>query len=77
MLGIAGMFSSSIILETIFTYRAVGLVMFQALEKSDYPLLMGGFIFFTAMTLVGILIADLTYGIIDPRVKGGGERESF
>jgi len=29
------------------------------------------------MTLLGVLIADLTYGIVDPRVKGGDERETF
>jgi peptide/nickel transport system permease protein len=77
MLGIAGVFSSSIILEKIFQYRGVGLLMFEALKLRDYPLLMGGFMFFTAMTLLGIVIADMTYGIIDPRVVGGGDRESF
>jgi len=77
MLGIAGMFSSSIILETIFNYKGVGLIMFKGLQNRDYPLLMAGFIFFTAMTLLGIFIADLTYGLIDPRVEGGGERETY
>lgn len=77
MLGIAGIFSSGIILETIFQYRGVGLIMFDALTKRDYPLLMGGFIFFTSLTLIGILIADFTYSIIDPRVEGGGDRESY
>ena len=77
MMGIAGIFGSSVILEVIFNYQAVGLVTFQALMARDYPLLMGAFIFFTVITLVGLLIADLTYGIIDPRVKGGQDRESF
>jgi peptide/nickel transport system permease protein len=77
MLGIAGIFSSSIILETIFNYPAMGFLTFNALKSRDYPLIMGAFIFFTVVTLIGILIADLTYGIIDPRVKGGGNRESY
>ncbi|MFB6194560.1 MAG: ABC transporter permease [Haloplanus sp.] len=77
MMGIASVFGSSIILETIFNYPAMGFVTFNALMNRDYPVIMGAFIFFTAITLLGILIADLTYGIIDPRVKGGGERESF
>jgi peptide/nickel transport system permease protein len=38
---------------------------------------MGAFIFFSAVTLLGVLVADLTYGIIDPRVKGGSERETY
>ena len=77
MMGIASLFGSSIILETIFNYPAMGFVTFEALMDRDYPLIMGSFIFFTTVTLLGILIADLTYGIIDPRVKGGADRESY
>jgi len=77
MMGIASLFGSSIILETIFNYPAMGFVTFEALMDRDYPLIMGSFIFFTTITLLGILIADLTYGIIDPRVKGGSERETY
>jgi peptide/nickel transport system permease protein len=77
MLGISALFSSSVIVETIFNYQAVGLLTFQALENRDYPLLMGALIFLTAVTLVGILIADMTYGVIDPRVQGGDSRESY
>jgi peptide/nickel transport system permease protein len=77
VIGMAAVFSSSIILEKIFSYPAMGLATLQALNNRDYPLLMGAFLFFTLLTLLGVLIADLTYGIIDPRVKGGDERESF
>jgi len=77
MLGIAGMFSSSIIIEVIFNYRGMGLLTFKALQNRDYPLLMAAFIFLTGVTLLGIFIADLTYGLIDPRVRGGGEREVY
>lgn len=77
MMGIASVFGSSIILEQIFNYRAMGFVTFEALIDRDYPLIMGAFIFFSAVTLLGILIADLTYGIIDPRVRGGAEREQY
>ncbi|KTG11468.1 ABC transporter permease [Haloprofundus marisrubri] len=77
MMGLAGLFGSSIILETIFNYPAMGYVTFNALLNRDYPLIMGAFIFFTAITLLGILVADLTYGIIDPRVKGGSNREAY
>jgi peptide/nickel transport system permease protein len=77
MMGIASVFGSSIILEQIFNYRAMGFITFEALLDRDYPLIMGAFIFFSAVTLIGILIADLTYGVIDPRVRGGGDRESY
>ena len=77
MLGVASVFGSSIILEQIFNYRAMGFVTYNALLDQDYPLLMGAFIFFSAITLLGVLVADLTYGIIDPRVEGGANRESY
>lgn len=77
MMGIAGLFGGNVVVEKIFMYRGVGLVTFDALMNRDYPLLMGALIFFTLITLVGILIADLTYGLIDPRVSGGEERETY
>lgn len=77
MIGIAALFSGSVILEQIFQYPGMGWYLFTALTSQDYPLLMGTFIFFTILTVSGILIADLTYGLIDPRAGTGAERESF
>lgn len=77
MIGIAALFSSSIITERIFQYTGVGWYMFEALELQDYPLMLGGFLFFSVLTIVGILIADFTYGLIDPRAGSGAKRESF
>lgn len=77
MIGIAGIFSSSVILEFIFTYPGVGWYTFGALQHRDYPLLMGAFIFFTAITITGVFLADMTYGLLDPRIKHGDEHESF
>lgn len=76
MIGIAGIFSSSVIMEQIFQYPGIGWYMFEALTTQDYPLLMGAFIFFTLITVIGILLADLTYGLIDPRASTG-DRESY
>jgi len=77
MMGLGALLGGSVILEEIFQYPGMGRLFLRALNARDYPLLMGGFLVFTALTLTGILIADLTYGLIDPRVKGGAERESF
>ena len=77
MIGIAGVFSSSIITERIFTYPAVGWYTFNALVNRDYPLLMGAFLFFTGVTIAGIVIADLTYSLVDPRISGGGSDEAY
>lgn len=69
MIGIAGIFGSSIIMEQIFTYPGVGWYTFDALVNRDYPLLMGILIFFSTVTVIGVMIADLTYGLIDPRAN--------
>ncbi|QLH83651.1 ABC transporter permease [Halosimplex pelagicum] len=77
MLGIAGMFSSNVITEVIFQYHGVGWFMLEAAVSQDYPLVMAAFVFFSGITVTAILIADLTYGLIDPRAGTGASRESF
>lgn len=69
MISIASVFGSSIIMEQIFTYPGVGYYTYDALINRDYPLLMGILIFFSAVTVIGVLVADFTYGMIDPRAN--------
>ncbi len=59
----------SILIETLFGYPGTGLLIYDALLSRDYTLVQGSFIIITALTLFGLLIAELLYGIIDPRVK--------
>lgn len=75
MIGIAGVFSSAVIVEQIFSYPGVGLLMYNAIQVQDYPLLMGSLIIFTSVTIVAIFIADITYGFVDPRISAGGDNE--
>ncbi|MFC7215871.1 ABC transporter permease [Saliphagus sp. GCM10025334] len=77
MIGIAAVFSSSVVLEYIFTYPGVGWYTYDAIMRRDYPLLMGSFLFFTIVTLIGILIAEFTYGIVDPRAGSGDQSEAY
>lgn len=59
----------SILIETLFGYPGTGLLIYNALLSRDYTLVQGTFIIITALTLFGLLIAEILYGIIDPRVK--------
>lgn len=77
MIGIAGVFSSGVITEQIFQYPGVGWYLFEGFVRQDYPLLMGAFVFFAGLTVIGILVADLTYGLIDPRAGSASNRETF
>jgi peptide/nickel transport system permease protein len=73
MISIGFMFGGSIILETVFGYPGVGYYMWRAINARDYPLMMGGFILITIAVVVSIFIADLTYGLLDPRVTKGDQ----
>lgn len=77
MISIASIFGGSIILETLFTYPGMGWYMYKGFQARDYALLMGGFIITTIAVILGIYVADLTYGKIDPRVTAGEERETY
>lgn len=77
LLSISHIFGGALILETIFSYRGMGWVMFQALQARDFTLLMGGFILFTISTVIVLYIADLTYPLIDPRIEEGESHESY
>lgn len=76
MIAIGSLFGNSIILEKIFGYPGMGLLIFNSLNSDDYTVLMGGFIFITFGTLLGVYIADLTYGLVDPRASSSGNTSS-
>lgn len=76
MIAIGTMFGGAIVLEDIFAYRGMGYYMIQAVRARDYPLMMGAFTVITIAVVIALLIADLTYGKIDPRA-GGEDREAF
>ena len=77
MIGLAGFFSGAVILETIFSYPGMGYYLLQGFVARDYPLMMGGFVILTGVTIFGIWLADLTYGLIDPRIETGDENAAF
>jgi peptide/nickel transport system permease protein len=73
LIAIGFMFGGSVILERIFVYPGIGYYLFQSINARDYPLMMGTFIVITVTVVVGVLVADLTYGLIDPRTEGSNE----
>jgi peptide/nickel transport system permease protein len=63
----------ALLIETVFNYRGLGAMMFEAVKSRDYPLLQGGFLLFTAGVLTINLVTDLLYSRLDPRVRVGGQ----
>lgn len=75
MIAIGFMFGGSIILEQIFSYPGIGFYLFQSISSRDFPLMMGTFIVITISVTLSVYVADLTYGLVDPRA--GGDNESY
>jgi peptide/nickel transport system permease protein len=60
--------SGAIILEQIFTWPGMGRLFFEAIREYDYPTIMGLVLLFSVLTLLGQLLADILYAVVDPRV---------
>jgi peptide/nickel transport system permease protein len=66
---VANLVAGSYIIETIFSWPGLGQLGFDALLKRDYPVMMGVALLSAIFILVGNLIADVTYILIDPRIR--------
>jgi len=55
--------------ETVFSWPGIGRLMFDAVQKRDYPVLQGTFLLLAVSVIIANLIADLLYAALDPRVK--------
>jgi len=67
-LTLPGILSGSIILEQIFSWPGMGSLFFEAITFRDYPVIMGLALMFSVLTLLGQLLADVLYALVDPRV---------
>lgn len=59
----------SVIVETLFSIPGMGELSFRALVARDYPVIMAVFTLSAILTLVGILLADILYAVVDPRIS--------
>lgn len=69
ILGLGGLLSGAVILEFIFAYPGMGWLMYDATVLRDFPLLTANVIVTTVLFVLGTLIADFTYALIDPRAE--------
>ncbi len=66
---IPGLFSGALLTETIFNWPGIGPVQLNAVNNRDYYLLMGTNMMLATLTLIGNLIADVAYALVDPRIR--------
>ncbi|HTT87628.1 MAG TPA: ABC transporter permease, partial [Acidimicrobiales bacterium] len=70
-LSIPAIVSGAVITETVFNFPGMGLLTYQAATNTDIPLLLGTAFVATIATVVGSLLADVLYAVVDPRVRYG------
>ena len=66
---LGGMFGGAVLTETVFGLAGVGGMMFEAITARDYIIIQGFTVFIAIVFVVMNLLVDLTYGLIDPRIK--------
>ena len=60
--------AGSVVIETVFSWPGLGLLMVEAVGRSDYPVVQAAFLLIAVLTVAGTLIADLLYTLLDPRI---------
>lgn len=69
----ATLLAGSVITETVFQIPGLGLLMMNAIQRRDLPLVQGVILLITVIYLVVNFITDLIYGLVDPRIRLAGE----
>ncbi len=69
---IPSLFSGAVILETVFVWPGIGKVLIDAVNQRDTSLIMACLVFSAILMILGNLLSDLCYSLVDPRVKVDG-----
>ena len=68
-LSVPGLIGGSVIFESIFSIPGMGRLFYESVMARDYPVIMGVLVIGAILTLLGNLLADLSYAAVDPRIK--------
>jgi peptide/nickel transport system permease protein len=68
---LAALVGGALVIEQVFSWPGVGQFTFQAAIAKDYPIVQAGVMFTSTILVVSYLLRDLTYAIVDPRIKVG------
>ncbi|MEW6326300.1 MAG: ABC transporter permease [Thermodesulfobacteriota bacterium] len=68
-LSIPGLIGGSVIFESIFAIPGMGQLFYGAVMARDYPVVMGELVIGAVLTLTGNLVADISYALVDPRIR--------
>ena len=65
----ASLLAGAVFVEYVFDWKGIGVVVVDALDKYDFPVIMGAVLFIAVMLIIVNIVVDIIYGIIDPRVR--------
>ena len=68
-LSVPGLIGGSVIFESIFSIPGMGRLFYESVMARDYPVIMGVLVIGATLTLLGNLLADVSYAAVDPRIK--------
>ncbi|WP_030902124.1 ABC transporter permease [Streptomyces sp. NRRL F-5126] len=63
------LFSGALVVESMFNYPGMGLLFWNAAQGSDFPVLLGVTLVVGVATVVGSLVTDIVYAVLDPRIR--------
>lgn len=63
------LFSGALMVEILFVYPGMGQLQHKSVLHRDYPVMMGANLFLAVLTLLGNLLADISYAFVDPRIR--------
>jgi peptide/nickel transport system permease protein len=73
-MSISGLIGGQVVIEQVFNWNGMGTLFLEANNTNDYPLMMGIMLLLSGFTIFAILVTDLVYVLLDPRVTVGDKR---
>jgi len=68
-LGLIGIWTGAVVLETVFNWPGLGQALFRAVGLYDIPVILGATIIYAYLLAITVFILDILYALVDPRVK--------
>ncbi|MBK7211866.1 MAG: ABC transporter permease [Bacteroidales bacterium] len=65
----ASLMAGAVFVEYVFDWKGIGVVIVDALEKYDFPVVMGAVLFISVILIIINIFVDLAYGVLDPRIR--------
>ena len=72
---IAGIFAGSFVIEKIFSIPGLGAYYVNSVTNNDYTMILGFTIFFAALYVLSLIVVDIVYGLVDPRIRIAGSED--